>query len=107
MRTSAKLLIGTLVVAVAASIALGQDSGIRTVSGRVASVDVKASTLVVRPETATLEPLQNLTLAFDGETKIRKAGLKIKLADIRPGDVITANFKTFEERNVALAVMVE
>ena len=107
MRNAKKMLLGTLVLAVAASLAPAQDTGIRTVSGRVVSVDAKASTLVVRPETATIEPLTNVTLSFDGDTKIRKAGLKIKLVDVHPGDLITANFKSAGQQNVALAVMVE
>jgi hypothetical protein len=103
---STKLLIGAMILAVA-SLTLAQDSGIRTISGRVLTVDAKASTLVVRPETAPIEPLTNLILAFDGDTKIRKAGLKIKLVDVHPGDVVTANFKTVGDQNLALAVMVE
>ena len=108
MRTSAKVLVLVLLLAICVPIAaLAQDGGIRTVSGRVVSVDVKAGTLTVRPETATVEPLTNVTLSFDDETKIRKSGLKIKLADIHPGDAITANFKTVAEKNTALAVLVE
>jgi hypothetical protein len=107
MRTGTKLLVSMLVIALCAAAALGQDSGIRTVSGRVASVDAKAGTLVVRPETASLEPLANVTLVFDERTKIRKSGLKIKLADIHPGDVITASFQPDPARNLALAVMIE
>ena len=108
MHPRRNLLVSALLLILAASFAsLAQDGGIRTISGRVVTVDAKASTLVVRPETASVEPLTNVTLVFDDETKVRKSGLKIKLADIRPGDTITANFKTFETRNMALAVNVE
>jgi len=106
MRKNFNLLAAALLLA-AASIALAADGGIRTVSGTVASVDVKTATIVVRPETATVEPLANVTLSFDGETKVRKAGLKIKIEDIHPGDSITANFKLDGARNLALAVLVE
>ena len=96
-----------VVLTVAASLALADDGGIRTVSGRVVSVDLKAATLVVRPETSSVQPPANVTLSFDGDTKIRKAGLKITLADIHPGDAITANFKTDGARSLALALLVE
>jgi len=109
MRRSITLLASALllvVLTVAASLAIADDGGIRTVSGRVVSVDMKAATVVVRPEASSLQPA-NVTLSFDGDTKIRKAGLKITLADIHPGDAITANFKTDGARSLALALLVE
>lgn len=107
MRTNLVKLAASALLLVLVSITLAADGGIRTVSGTVVSVDMKAAALVVRPETATVEPLVNVTLSFDDGTKIRKAGLKIKLADIHPGDAVTANFKTDGVRNLALAVLVE
>ena len=107
MRVFTKSLAAALLLVLAATLVTAADGGIRTVSGRVVSVDVKAATLVVRPETSSLQQPADVTLSFDGDTKIRKAGLKITLADIHPGDIVTANFKADGARSLALALLVE
>jgi hypothetical protein len=108
MRTSTKVLIGLAVLALGSAIAAnGKDLEVQTVSGRVVSVDAKAGTLTVRPETAALEPTANVLLRIDDRTKLRKSGLRVALSDIRPGDTVTANFEMSPESNLAVAVLVE
>lgn len=112
MRASTKLLFILSIVVwigwIGTTIAVSRgDAGVQTVSGRVVVVDARSASMSVRPETAALEPTTNVLLRIDGETKLMKSGLRIKLTDVRPGDSLTATFKMTTDANVALAVLIE
>jgi Cu/Ag efflux protein CusF len=90
----------------AASSAASGHAPLVTSSGQVASIDTKAKAMVVkfesRPGHAT-----NVPFVVHKRTKVTKAGHRVGLTGIKPGDRIDVTFQIADGRSVAVRVGIE
>jgi Cu/Ag efflux protein CusF len=77
-----------------------------TSSGRVVSVDTKENAMVVKFENSPGRTA-DIPFAVNRQTKVTRAGHRVRLAKIRTGDVVTVTFETVGGKNIAVNVGVE
>jgi hypothetical protein len=94
------------VIALAVGLTLAaQEGGAKamTMTGRLVSVDVKSSTVVVKPE-ADAASGRDVSFSVGAKTKILKDGKPVALTDLKAGDQLTIEYESVSGKNVALAI---
>jgi hypothetical protein len=74
----------------------------RMVTGEVVSLDLETRILVLRNEVQASSEEIRFTVAPDAV--VRFHGMKGKLEQIKPGDIVTVTYVTRESRNVATLI---
>lgn len=101
-------------IAVAAAVALfmasaasAADSTLQTASGKVASVDVKASAVSMTVAGEAGAPSKTMKVTVDKETKIVKDGKSISLGDLQPGDEVVVSYRMAGAATIAVNIGVQ
>ena len=101
-------------VALAAAVALfmatagwAAENTLQTASGKVASVDVKGSTVSMSVAGEAGAPSKSMKVTVDKETKIVKDGKAIGLGDLQPGDEVVVSYRMAGAATVAVNIGVQ
>ena len=75
----------------------------RMMTGVIAALDAKAMTLTVRDEVEGGEA-EEIKFTVDPNATIRVHGLRGKLEQLKPGDVVTVKYVVKEGKNLAIEI---
>ncbi len=74
-----------------------------TVNGQLVSVDAKASSVVVKAESAA-GAARDMSFGIGPKTSILKDGKPVSLAALVPGDKVAVEYESMSGKNMALAI---
>ena len=105
MKLTAMVLMGSMLFA-SSVLASADATRMSTATGRVASIDGAANSLVVKMDGENGDA-QEVTFVAAADSKIIKDGAAIALADLKEGEKVTITYKSQEGKNVIVNIGVE